>query len=178
MLNKSINVLITLLACTLFIAGCSSQPPQATPPEVQEKSAAAKKPANNASQPAETEHKTTVAATDNFNIYFPPGSSIVSNIESEKLRSHAEHLKAEPQLKITLIGHTGDTGSPSFNLALADMRVSAVSNALKSLGIPERRIRRNMGGRNRQAAQCKTAECPQSVQRVELVYILPARRQR
>jgi outer membrane protein OmpA-like peptidoglycan-associated protein len=178
MLNKFMNFLITLLACTALIAGCSSQPPQASASEKQEKSATAKTPANTVNQPAETEHKTTAAATDNLNIYFPPGSSIVSSIEREKLRNHAEHLKAEPQLKITLIGHTGDTGSPSFNLALADMRVSAVSNALKSLGIPERRIRRNMGERNRQAAQCKTAECPQSVQRVELVYILPARRQR
>ncbi len=178
MLNKSMNFLITLLACTVLLVGCSSQPPQATAPEKQEKSATAKTSANTVNQPAETERKTTAAPIDDLSIYFSPGSSIVSSVEREKLRNHAERLKAEPQLKITLIGHTSDTGSPSFNLALADMRVSAVSGALKSMGIPERRIHRNMGERNRQAVQCKTAECQQSVQRVELVYILPARRQR
>lgn len=174
--NQSRNCFIVLLACAALIAGCSSQPPQAPSTENQGKPAATKNPAITVPPAAETERMNVAAATDNLNIYFPPGSSIVSNIEREKLRSHAERLKAETQLKITLIGHIGDSGSHSFNLALADMRVSAVSSALKSLGIPERRIRRNMEGRNRQAAQCKTVECPQNAQRVELVYILPVRR--
>lgn len=123
----------------------------------------------------EAEPPSALLPTDDFSVYFAPGSSLLSSIEKEKLRSHAERLKADSKSKVTLIGHIADTGSHSFNLALADMRVSATSNALKAFGVPERRILRKMGERNRQAIPCKTPECQQNPHRVELVFKPAAR---
>lgn len=167
--------LTVLLACAALSAGCNTQPKQTSSSLEAPRTEAAIAATSSANLPVEAEPASTVTPSDDFSVYFAPGSSQLSIIEKEKLRSHAERLKAEPKSKITLIGHTGDTGSHSFNLALADMRVSAISNALKALGVPERRILRKMGERNRQAIPCKTSECQQNAHRVELIYKPAAR---
>lgn len=117
-----------------------------------------------------SDEKITAAISDQFNVYFAVGSSALSEAEKEKLRGHAERLKEDRHLHVTLFGHADDTGSRSYNLALTDMRVSAVSKQLRSFGVSARQMRRNVTGRERRVSHCAFEACRQKLRRVELVY--------
>ncbi|MBS1160991.1 MAG: OmpA/MotB [Proteobacteria bacterium] len=169
-LNKFV---VLLLAGVALLAGCSAPPARqagavSPPPPVEQGVPPAEAPSLESSKASD--EKITAAISDDFNVYFAVGSSTISEVEKEKLRGHAERLKEDKQLHVTLFGHADDTGSRSYNLALTDMRVSAVSKQLRSFGVSARQMRRNVIGRERRASHCKFEACRQKLRRVELVY--------
>lgn len=103
------------------------------------------------------------------NIYFESGSTTIDVRGKIKLRTHADRLKADPDSRVTLVGHTDDLGSRNYNLALAEQRMLAVSHWLRKYGVRSKQIRRYRGDGERVPNSCKSAECRQKMRRVELV---------
>lgn len=164
-----------ILVGAALMSGCASQPPARQPENAGKQRAGVVAPA--APAPAETlaraaDEKMADSRNDEFNVYFALGSSDLLPAEREKILRHAERLKEHAKAYVTLVGHTDDSGSRSYNLAMMDMRVSAVRQQLKAFGVALRQIRRNVSGRDR-SSRCKSLVCQQQAQRVELVYSSP-----
>ena len=72
---------------------------------------------------------------------------------------------------VVLVGHTDNQGSPTYNLAVADKRTEAVSERLRSFGVPRNQIRRlPVGSEESSKVKCDSDACRQRMRRVELVY--------
>lgn len=154
----------------LLLAGCATQPavdqeavPEPAAPRV---SASKKAPA----APVTTEKQAMAAVDVENSIFFPPNGVTVDLEGRRRLAEHAEHLKANPGKVVTLIGHTDDQGSPSYNLAIAEQRVNAVHAVLRSQGVPLVQIRRYGVGSEKNELVCKSAQCRQKMRRVQLVF--------
>lgn len=77
-----------------------------------------------------------------------------SNLSAEAvkvLRVQADYLKANPEKKIVIEGHTDDRGTREYNLALGERRAVAVKNYLISRGVDANRVRVISYGRERPA---------------------------
>jgi len=155
-----------LIALGLF-AGCASQPAPAPKPEP----VVAPSPATPVAKAAETEkEKLDIAPDEEHNVFFTLASSSLSHGEKNKLRRHAAHLKENIERTVTLVGHTDNTGSRAYNLAIADQRVNAVARYLKALGVAPHQVRKGFAPREQTPATCKTSACLQKMRRVELIF--------
>mgnify|MGYP000885709025 CR=1 FL=1 len=103
-------------------------------------------------------------------IYFRANDEIPAPEELAKLRRHAERLKGDTKLMVTLVGHTDDQGSRSYKLAVADKRVRVVFYQLLREGVPRKQLRRYPAGKEKTDSACDQAECRESMRRVELVW--------
>lgn len=106
-------------------------------------------------------------------IYFRANEARLEEEELGKLRRHAERLKENPKVIVTLIGHTDNQGSRSYKLAIADERVRAVFRRLLQEGVPRKQLRRYPAGKEMNRRGCETADCQTFMRRVELVYSAP-----
>lgn len=104
-------------------------------------------------------------------VFFAFGEAAVSEESLEILRQNAAKLKEDPQLIVTLVGYTDNLGSTAYNLAVADKRIEAVSDKLRSLGVPRSQIRRlPLGAEYASKQRCDAEACRRTMRRVELVY--------
>lgn len=167
-----------VLACAVLLAGCGTkreniqpeaEPAPITQPVVPMKAAP---PAAPAAAPDKTPiaQAPTLPVSDENNIYFVQGAHSVTAAEKAKLRKHAEYLAATPKERLNLIAHTDDFGSRSYNLAIAEQRLSEVRRILIAYGAPGKQIRRHRGEREKMPATCRSSECRQQMRRVELVF--------
>lgn len=117
------------------------------------------------------EEKTLKSAVDRENsVFFPPDGTTVDAEGRRKLVEHAARLKADPSLSVTLVGHTDDLGSPSYNLAIAEQRVNSVFSILRAQGVPVTQLRRYGMGSEAMGRACRSPECRALMRRVELDY--------
>lgn len=65
-----------------------------------------------------------------YGIFFDTGKAMVKPESKAQLDEIARLLKAQPALKIHLVGHTDNQGAPEANLALSQQRAQAVAEAL------------------------------------------------
>lgn len=65
-----------------------------------------------------------------YGIHFSSDSSTLTKDSSATLAEMAKLLKAQPALKVYIVGHTDDSGSLAHNLALSQQRAEAVVKAL------------------------------------------------
>ncbi len=108
---------------------------------------------------------------DKRTVYFEPGGTSVDYAAIEVLRENAQKLKEDPQLVVTLVGHTDNLGSAAYNLAVADRRIEAVSDRLRSLGVARNQIRRlPLGSEDSNKLKCESEACRRLMRKVELVY--------
>ena len=104
-------------------------------------------------------------------VFFATGSaSLRPGADDEVLRTHAERLRDDPTLMVTLIGHTDHHGSRSMNLALAERRTAAVAARLRELGVPPRQLRQRSYGHEKARGGCRSESCRSRLRRVDLVY--------
>jgi outer membrane protein OmpA-like peptidoglycan-associated protein len=172
-----IRVLGALLL-PMILASCAGSPPLApvieATPATQEASVApvVVKAAPVPLKPKPPTEAQVMAAVDDENsVFFAVGSTQLDAAGQAKLKLHAEHLKDDQKLVVALVGHTDDQGSPSYNLAIAEQRVSAVRKQLRRYGVRSSQIRRQLGGRVKLAVTCRSAECRRKMRRVELEYV-------
>ena len=106
------------------------------------------------------------------NVYFAQGSAEIDNAGRETLKLHAEKLKGDRRLAVTLISYPADRGSTEYKIALGQKRVDAVADELRAAGVGISQIRKQSYGAERaNSDRCKTEACRQSDRRVELHYI-------
>ncbi len=72
--------------------------------------------------------------------FFGVGSHQVAEKDLAALRAHAEILRKNPSLRVTVIGHTDSQGSKQFNAKLSEQRAQAVVNILTTFGVPESQL--------------------------------------
>lgn len=110
------------------------------------------------------------ASAEQHWILFPPRMTGVDAQGKDKLRACAEYLKQNPKKTVTLIGYSDNQGSKSYNLALTEQRIAAVSSALRAFGTEPGQIRRNRSQSVQAgAAACRNDECRRQMRRVEFV---------
>lgn len=173
-------VLPALLATLL--AGCAGSEPNPKPAVATDDSAAgAGMPPRQAPLPTAPPAESTTtgsAAVQPANpaesIFFLPGSSAIAATERHKLNPLAARLQADRRLTVTLVAHTNDYGSRSFNLAIADARIGTVIKELKKQGVAAYQIRKQPGSDQMEAVNCRTSECWRSMRRVDFVFHGPA----
>ena len=73
-------------------------------------------------------------------IYFEKGSYRLAPDTRELLRRKALWLQKHPDVKVIIEGHTDETGSKEYNLALGDRRAGAVKSFLIGEGIASVRL--------------------------------------
>ena len=162
-----------LFSSLLAIYGCSSPQPEAPTPREEPTpvvTAAISLPAPEESPPPIAAKKQIATVADENIIFFAAGSTSVDDAGNEKLRQHADRLKQQPKMRLTLTGYGDDRGSRNVNLAIAEQRLVAVSKALRAYGASPRQIRRNRIGGVKKPSACSSADCRQRLSRVELVY--------
>ena len=68
------------------------------------------------------------------------GHNSLSEEDIEFVEKHADYLNANPELKVTIHGHTDTQGNPDYNLKLSETRALMLVNQLKKFGITKNRI--------------------------------------
>jgi outer membrane protein OmpA-like peptidoglycan-associated protein len=157
------------LIFSMVMAGCSSAPP--AKPSINEIRSVqpVAVPAAEMAQPAE-EGRVIAAVDDENSLFFPRGMAEIDLAGRQKLRLHAERLKSNSKLRVTLIGSTDEQGSRSFNLAIAENRVNAVYQQLRDFGVAKGQLRRSSVGGEMNSKSCRSEACRKLMRRVELHY--------
>jgi outer membrane protein OmpA-like peptidoglycan-associated protein len=102
-------------------------------------------------------------------IFFDPGKTQLKPGAKKPLQRIAEQLKGDDRIRVTVEGHTDNTGNPEKNMDISEKRAEAVREYLVSLGVPADRIMATGKGDAEPVATNKTAAGRQQNRRVELV---------
>lgn len=103
------------------------------------------------------------------NILFETGQAVVKP-ESEPLIAQIyELLRGNPDLKVSIEGHTDSSGTPESNRKLSADRAKAVMGSLASRGIAAGRLSSAGWGQDRPVADNRTEEGRAKNRRVEIV---------
>ncbi|MFP4137986.1 MAG: OmpA family protein [Halomonas sp.] len=90
-----------------------------------------------------------------------------SGAESE-LNEVADTLNDNPEVRVTIAGHTDSVGSNEYNLGLSEERAASVASYLESQGVAEDRMRTVGYGEERPVATNETDEGRAQNRRVEI----------
>jgi OOP family OmpA-OmpF porin len=105
-----------------------------------------------------------------YGIYFDTGKSTVKTESAQAIGEIAKLLKADPSLKIYVVGHTDNVGGVDSNMTLSQGRAEAVLQALvRDHGIAAVRLRASGCGLFAPVASNDTEEGRAKNRRVELV---------
>ncbi|NML22038.1 OmpA family protein [Pseudoflavitalea sp. G-6-1-2] len=102
------------------------------------------------------------------NIFFSTGTAKLLAKSNKGLDQVAAEMKKDADLKLSIEGHTDNTGSPKVNQPLSEKRAQAVLAYLKSKGVEENRITATGFGSDKPVADNKTAKGRTLNRRVEL----------
>jgi outer membrane protein OmpA-like peptidoglycan-associated protein len=102
-------------------------------------------------------------------VFFDTGKSALKKGAQATLKRIADQLKGDSGVKVTVEGHTDNTGSAEKNQALSEKRAEAVRDYLVSAGVPAERVTAVGKGETQPIATNKTAAGRQQNRRVELV---------
>lgn len=76
-----------------------------------------------------------------YGVHFDTNKAVLREDSAAQLQSMAEALKAQPSMKVLIVGHTDNQGDIDANLALSQKRAQAVVEALSAkYGIPASRM--------------------------------------
>jgi len=103
-------------------------------------------------------------------VYFDYDSYTVKPEFQSVIDGHARFLKANPQRRVSIEGHTDDRGGREYNLALGQKRSEAVRRALTLLGVNDSQIEAVSFGKEKPAVQGADESAYAQNRRVELNY--------
>jgi OmpA-OmpF porin, OOP family len=122
---------------------------------------------NNGCPEVKQEIKEKVSYAAN-NILFVTGSARLASSSNKGLNDVVNIMKANPDMKLAIEGHTDNTGSVATNQRLSQERADAVKKYLVAKGIDESRITSSGHGADMPIADNKTASGRAKNRRVEL----------
>ena len=85
-------------------------------------------------------------------------------------RRHARFLKANPQRRVSIEGHTDDRGGREYNLALGQKRSEAVRRALGLLGVGDDQVEAVSFGKEKPAVTGSDEAAWAQNRRAEIAY--------
>ena len=104
-----------------------------------------------------------------LDIHFDTAKATIKADSEGQIEEIAGLLKANPRLKLSVEGHTDNTGTPDGNRKLSDERAKAVRAALLAKGIEAGRLQAKGFGQDKPVADNRTEEGRAKNRRVELV---------
>ncbi|HEU4747527.1 MAG TPA: OmpA family protein [Gemmatimonadaceae bacterium] len=111
-------------------------------------------------------------------LLFPHDSDVLQPAARANLTELANSLKKYPESQLLIVGHTDDTGSDSYNMALSQRRSDAAAAFLQSQGIARSRIQTSGKGESEPVATNESDAGRQQNRRVEVaIYASEAYRQ-
>jgi outer membrane protein OmpA-like peptidoglycan-associated protein len=102
-------------------------------------------------------------------IFFDPGKSQLKPGAKKTLQRIASQLKGDESIRVSVEGHTDNTGNSEKNMEISEKRAEAVREYLVSQGLPDDRIMATGKGESESVATNKTAAGRQQNRRVELI---------
>jgi len=102
-------------------------------------------------------------------INFDTGKSTIKPESKAIIEQIVQMMKASPELKISVEGHTDTVGNPKANKTLSDDRAKSVVSAIVAQGIDAKRLSALGHGQDKPIADNKTEEGRAKNRRVELV---------
>lgn len=102
-------------------------------------------------------------------INFDTGKSTIKPESKLIIEQIVQMMKSNPELKISVEGHTDNVGAPKSNKTLSDDRAKAVVLAIVAQGIDTKRLSALGHGQDKPIADNKTEEGRAKNRRVELV---------
>lgn len=141
------------------------------------------KPAVLSASTANVKVKLPVSATISFdkiekgkaivlnNVYFEQSSFIMQKVSYAELDKVVSMMRANPQTKIEIGGHTDNVGDQRLNLALSENRAKVILNYIVSKGISEERLLYKGYGGLKPVALNDTEDNKKKNRRVEIVGI-------
>jgi len=103
-------------------------------------------------------------------IYFDFDSYTVKPEFQQLIDAHARFLKANPQRRVSIEGHTDERGGREYNLALGQKRSEAVRRALNLLGVSDNQVEAVSFGKEKPAVQGTGEEVWAQNRRAEISY--------
>ena len=103
-------------------------------------------------------------------IYFDFDSYTIKPEFQALIDGHARFLKANPQRRVSIEGHTDDRGGREYNLALGQKRSEAVRRALGLLGVGDAQVEAVSFGKEKPAATGATEDAFAQNRRAEIAY--------
>jgi len=103
-------------------------------------------------------------------IYFDYDSYTVRADFQALIDGNARFLKANPQRRVSIEGHTDDRGGREYNLALGQKRSEAVRRALGLLGVNDSQIEAVSFGKEKPSAQGSSENAWAQNRRAEITY--------
>jgi OmpA-OmpF porin, OOP family len=104
-----------------------------------------------------------------LDILFDTGKSTIKKESMDIVDQVYEMLKTNPSLKISIEGHTDNTGTPEGNKALSESRAKAVMDVLVAKGIDKSRLSSAGWGEEKPVADNRTEEGKAKNRRVEII---------
>lgn len=103
-------------------------------------------------------------------VYFDYDDFAIKPEFTALLEGHAQFLRANPQRRIGLEGHTDERGGREYNLALGQKRAEAVRRALSVLGVSDAQMEAVSFGEEKPAQVGEDEAAYRLNRRVELSY--------
>ncbi|MDM0080204.1 peptidoglycan-associated lipoprotein Pal [Variovorax sp. J31P179] len=103
-------------------------------------------------------------------IYFDFDSYTVKPEFQQLIDGHARFLKANPNRRVSIEGHTDERGGREYNLALGQKRSEAVRRALVLVGVSDSQIEAVSFGKEKPAAQGSGEDVWAQNRRAEITY--------
>jgi OmpA-OmpF porin, OOP family len=124
--------------------------------------------------------KQEVSASDIFNVLnrdghialyinFDFGKSVIRNESIVLIGQIVQMLRANPEMKLNIEGHTDNIGNPVSNKTLSEERAMSVVSSIVSQGIAKERLTASGYGQDKPIADNSTEEGRAKNRRVELV---------
>ncbi|MDM0118848.1 peptidoglycan-associated lipoprotein Pal [Variovorax arabinosiphilus] len=103
-------------------------------------------------------------------VYFDYDSYTLKPEYQSLIDGHARFLKANPQRRISIEGHTDERGGREYNLALGQKRSEAVRRALNLLGISDNQVEAVSFGKEKPAVSGSGESVWAQNRRAEITY--------
>ncbi|TFZ08170.1 peptidoglycan-associated lipoprotein Pal [Ramlibacter humi] len=103
-------------------------------------------------------------------VYFDYDSYTIKPESQSVIEAHARYLKANPQRKVSLEGHTDERGGREYNLALGQKRAEAVRKQLSLLGVGDNQMEAVSFGKEKPAIVGSDEAAWAQNRRVEIAY--------
>lgn len=145
-LSRSLLIAVAVVG----LSACAKKAPQETPPPPAD-TAQPTAPTGPAG-PAKGSQEDFIASISSDHILFDTDKYDIDAQDQNTLRSQAQWLTANPNVRVTVEGHCDERGTREYNIALGEKRANAAKNYLASLGIDPSRISTVSYGKERPAA--------------------------
>jgi len=141
---------LLIAAAVIGLSACAKKAPQETPPPPAD--TAQPTAPSGPSGPTKGSQEDFIASISSDHILFDTDKYDIDAQDQSTLRSQAQWLTANPNVRATVEGHCDERGTREYNIALGEKRANAAKNYLASLGIDPSRIATVSYGKERPAA--------------------------